>query len=59
MEKKYVQIKDRQLAINEAIDTALSAPFPQIAVHHLIDKLFEMYEPDPDEPSKLRLKKSA
>lgn len=27
--------------LNEAIDLALSAPFPQLAVHHLIDNIIE------------------
>ena len=27
--------------LNEAIDLALTAPFPQLAVHHLIDKIVE------------------
>ena len=55
--KKYVQLEKRPGVINDLIDKALTAPFPQIAIHHAIDKLFEMYEPDPENPSILRLKK--
>lgn len=42
--KKLSQLPTEQL--NKAIGIALIAPFPQIAIHHLIDKLFELYEPD-------------
>lgn len=31
----------------EAIDKALSAPFQQIAVHYLIDRLMELYTLSP------------
>lgn len=54
--KKYIQLGNRRGAINEAINKCLSAPFPQIAIHHLIDRLFETYEPDPQNPSLLRQK---
>lgn len=29
--------------LNEAIDVALSAPFPRLAIHHLIDRILEFY----------------
>lgn len=52
----YVQLEGKHLAINEAIDKALTAPFPQIAIHHLINRLFQNYEPDPKDSTKLRPK---
>lgn len=31
--------------LDKAIELALSAPFPSLAIHHIIDKLFEKHQP--------------
>lgn len=37
--------------ISMAIDKALTAPFPQIAIHHLIDEVIEICDPSRDKES--------